>query len=119
MDSLLMAAHDMTYALKHPHPDGPFATIGDDTITALTTLAAIFKNKLKKPLAPEITDSQLRAAENKCPAALVQPAIISPVNHNYHIRSQTEVNHTAPAIIIGYCEVAQPLSHKLVPRGFL
>jgi hypothetical protein len=46
-EQLLIAAHDMTDALKHPHPDVPFATISDDTITALTTLAAIFKNKLK------------------------------------------------------------------------
>jgi hypothetical protein len=36
-------AHDMTDALKHPHPDVHFSTIGDDTITVLTTLSAIFK----------------------------------------------------------------------------
>jgi hypothetical protein len=41
-----MATKDMTDALKHPHPDVPFATIGDDTITALSQLATIFKNKL-------------------------------------------------------------------------
>jgi hypothetical protein len=32
-----MAAQDMTDALKHPHPDVPFATIKDDTVTALAT----------------------------------------------------------------------------------
>jgi hypothetical protein len=47
-DRLLMAAHDTTDALKDPHPDFPFATIGDDTITALA-LATIFKNKFQKP----------------------------------------------------------------------
>jgi hypothetical protein len=47
MDRPLMVAHDMNDALKHPHPYVPFATIGDDTITALTTLEAIFKNKFK------------------------------------------------------------------------
>jgi hypothetical protein len=46
-DRLLMVANDMTDALKHPHPEVPFATIGYDTSTALTTLAAILKNKLK------------------------------------------------------------------------
>jgi hypothetical protein len=92
-----MAAHDTTDALKHPHPDATFVTIGDDTITALTTLEAIFKDKLKEPLAPEITESPLKAAENKRPAALVQPVITSPFKHNYHTRSQKEVNHTAPA----------------------
>jgi hypothetical protein len=40
-----MAANDMTNALKHPHPEVPFAPVGDDTITALTQLAAIFKNQ--------------------------------------------------------------------------
>jgi hypothetical protein len=34
-----MAAQDMTDALKHPHPDVPFATIGDDTIAALEKLS--------------------------------------------------------------------------------
>jgi hypothetical protein len=59
VDRVLMAAQDMTGALKHPHPDVPFATIGDDTITALTTLATIFKNKFQKPLAPEVLNPPL------------------------------------------------------------
>jgi hypothetical protein len=45
---ILMAAQDMTDALKHPHPDVPFATIGDDTITALEKLSEIFTRKFKK-----------------------------------------------------------------------
>jgi hypothetical protein len=67
-----MAAQDMTDALKHPHPDVPFATIGDDTITALTILATIFKNKFQKPLAPEVLNPPLQSAENKRPALLIQ-----------------------------------------------
>jgi hypothetical protein len=31
-DRLLMAAKDMTDALQNPHPDVPFASVGDDTI---------------------------------------------------------------------------------------
>jgi hypothetical protein len=42
-DRVLIAARDMTDALKHPHPDFPFAAIVDETIIALTTLATIFK----------------------------------------------------------------------------
>jgi hypothetical protein len=87
-DRLLMAAHNMNDALTHPCPGAPFA---------LTTLAAIFKNKLKKPLAPEIMESPVKAAENKRPEVLIHPVLTSPVKHNYHTRSQTEVNHTAPA----------------------
>jgi hypothetical protein len=80
-DWISMAAHDMTDALKHPHPDVPFSTIWDETFTALTTLAATFKNKFKKPLAPVIIESPIKAAENKRPAVLIQPIITSPNKH--------------------------------------
>jgi hypothetical protein len=46
-DRILMAAQDMTDALKHSHPDVPFTTIGDDTISALATLAD-FHQKVQK-----------------------------------------------------------------------
>jgi hypothetical protein len=88
---LLMAAHDMTDALKHPHLDVHFSTIGGETITALTTLEAILKNKFKKPLAPVIIDYP---AKNKRPEVLVQPIITSPTNHTNQNRSQTEVNQS-------------------------
>jgi hypothetical protein len=107
-DRLLMAAHDMTDALKHPHPGVPFSTIGDETITALTTLAAIFKNKFKKPLAPVIIESPIKAAANKHPAVLIQPIITSPTKHNYHTVSHTEVNQ-APANFIESQKSPQPL----------
>jgi predicted RNase H-like nuclease len=44
-DRLLMAAKDMTDALQNPHPEVPFASVGDDTVKALADLAAIFKLK--------------------------------------------------------------------------
>jgi hypothetical protein len=53
-DRLLMNANDMANALKHPHPEVPFAQVGDDAITALTQLAAIFKKKFQKPTASEL-----------------------------------------------------------------
>jgi hypothetical protein len=45
---LIMAANYMSNALKNPHPEVPFAQIGDDTIEVLTKLAEIFKNKFQK-----------------------------------------------------------------------
>jgi hypothetical protein len=51
-DRLLMAAKDMTDALQNPHPEVPFARVGDDTISALADLAAIFKLKLRQTLSP-------------------------------------------------------------------
>jgi hypothetical protein len=46
-DRLLRAAQYMTDAFQNPHPDVPFASVGDDTIAALADLAAIFKLKLQ------------------------------------------------------------------------
>jgi hypothetical protein len=51
-DRLIMAAKDMTDALQNPHPEVPFASIGDDTIATLTDLAAIFKLKLRQAPSP-------------------------------------------------------------------
>jgi hypothetical protein len=39
-----MAANDIVNELKHPHQEVPFARVGDETITALTQVAAILKN---------------------------------------------------------------------------
>jgi hypothetical protein len=55
----------MTDAFKHPHSHVPFATVGDDTITALSQLSEIFKNKFQKPLAPELVQAPVKAARNK------------------------------------------------------
>jgi hypothetical protein len=51
-NQLLMAAKDMMDALQNPHPEVPFTSVGDDTIAALTDLAAIFKLKLQKRSPP-------------------------------------------------------------------
>jgi 2-keto-3-deoxy-6-phosphogluconate aldolase len=87
-----MAAHDMTDAIKHPHHDVPFATIGYDTITELAQLATIFKNKCQKLLAPEISQAPIKVAENKQPAALIQQILTSPMKHNYQTISQHRVS---------------------------
>jgi hypothetical protein len=96
VDRLFIAANDMADALKHPRPDVPFNTVGDDTISALTTLAAIFKRKYNKIPAQHLIYSPIKAAENKRPAVLVQPVPTSPTNHNYQTISQTQMD-TIPA----------------------
>jgi hypothetical protein len=87
-----MAANGMTNALKPPHPDVPFAHVGDDTIAALTQLAEIFKNKFQKLKSPELSPLPIKAAENKRPTALTQPILSSPQQHKYQTRSQTTIN---------------------------
>jgi hypothetical protein len=68
-DRLVMAANDMSNALKKPHPEVPFSHIGDDTITALTTLAEIFKNKFQKVQIPGIQTAPAKAADRTFPAS--------------------------------------------------
>jgi hypothetical protein len=77
---LLMEANEMADSLTYPHPEVPFAQVGDDTITALAQLATIFKNKFQKPPAPAIIQ---KAAENKQPAALAQPVLTSIIKQGH------------------------------------
>jgi hypothetical protein len=44
-ERLIMAAKDMMDALQNTHPEVTFARVGDDTVSALAKLAAIFKLK--------------------------------------------------------------------------
>ena len=63
-DQLLIVAQDMNEVFKHPHPDVSFSTIEYDTITALTTLLAIFTKQINKnPL--QATTTAPKAAKNK------------------------------------------------------
>jgi hypothetical protein len=78
-DRILMAAQDMTDALKQPHPDVPFATIGDDTISALATLAEIFTRKFKKPEATDFPPAPRKTAASKRPKSQLQTELTSPI----------------------------------------
>jgi hypothetical protein len=53
-DRLVMAAKDMTDDFQNPHPEVPFTHVGDDTISALTELANIFKFKLRQTQSPTL-----------------------------------------------------------------
>jgi hypothetical protein len=112
---LLMAAHDMTDALKHTHPDVPFSIVEDGIIMALTTLAAIFKNKYNKPPEPELIDSPIKATENKRPAVLIQPVLICPVKHTYQTRSHTEVNQVPSHV--SECRNSPQLPRVVTPEA--
>jgi hypothetical protein len=98
-DRVLMAAQDMADSLKHPHPDIPFVTIGDDTISALATLAEIFTRKFKKAEAPVIPPAPIKSAANKKPQSQVQLTLKSSLERQYQTGSQIHVSmasHNAP-----------------------
>jgi hypothetical protein len=62
----------MMDALQNPHPEVPFASVGDDTISALTDLAAIFKLKLQQTPSP--------APQAAPPKVFPHPSLASPSN---------------------------------------
>jgi hypothetical protein len=84
-----MASNDMINALKHPHHEVPLTHVGDDTITALTQMVEIFKNKFLKLKSPELSHFPTKAAENKITSALTQPILNYPMQHKNQTRSQT------------------------------
>jgi hypothetical protein len=86
--------HDQ--CIKKPHPEFPFAQVGDDTISALTQLAEIFKNKFQTVKAPELSNAPIKAAKNKRPDVMAQPILTSPMQHKFQTRSKTTI-HTGGA----------------------
>jgi hypothetical protein len=86
---LIMAAKYISNVLKNPHPEVPLSHIGDDTITALTTLAEIFKNKFQKVQIPGIPTAPAKAAARTFPAESSNPILASPMPPKRQTRSQT------------------------------
>jgi hypothetical protein len=95
-DRILIAAQDMTDALKHPHPDVPFATIGDETIASLEKLSEIFTRKFKKQEKPDPTPEPERLhgiQRNIAPEASI---LYPPIKNNI-----TETHPTATRFSAG------------------
>jgi hypothetical protein len=91
-DILFMAANDMSNALKNPHPEVLFSHIGDDTISALTTLAEIFKNNSQKVHILGLPTAPAKAAERTIPAESYTTILVSPMLQHGQTRSQTIIN---------------------------
>jgi hypothetical protein len=91
-DRLIMEASDMSNAFKNPHPEVPFSHIGDDTITALTKLAEIFKNKFQKVHIPELPTAPAKVAGRTFPAESSHPILASPIPPQLQTRSQTTIH---------------------------
>jgi hypothetical protein len=128
-DRLLMAAKDMTDAFQNPHPDVPFASVGDDTIKSLADLAAIFKLKLQH--APSLATPASPAKVVQCPSLIPSSTQIlnSPMLNRRQTISQTTtqtqdipnvplpprvvtprtLHHSPPRVPTG--------SHRLSPRN--
>jgi hypothetical protein len=91
-DRLLMAAKDMRDAFQNTHPDVPFACVGDDTISALADLAAVFKLKLQHPQPHETRASPAKVVPR--PSLIPSPTQIlnSPITNRRQTISQTTIH---------------------------
>jgi hypothetical protein len=79
----------MTDPLQNPHPDVSFTQVGDDTISALTALAEIFKFKLQKVQTPARQAAPPKVALRPCLAKSSHPMLASPMPLLRQTRSQT------------------------------
>jgi hypothetical protein len=91
-DRLLMAAKDMTDALQNPHPEVPFARVGDDTISALADLAAIYKLKLRQTPSPTPQAVPPTVFQCPCLAESSNQILNSPRPLSRQTRSQTTIH---------------------------
>jgi hypothetical protein len=91
-DRLLMAAKDMADSLQNPYPEFPFASVGDDTISALADLAAIFKLKLQQAPSPAPQAVPPTVFQRQCLAEPSNHILNSPMPTSRQMRSQTTIH---------------------------
>jgi hypothetical protein len=91
-DRLLMAAKDMADALQNPHPEVPFARVGDDTTLDLADLAAIFKLKLLQTPPPTHHAVPPPVFQRQCHAEPSNKILTSPMPIPRQTRSQTTIH---------------------------
>jgi hypothetical protein len=84
----------MTDALQNPHPEVPFASVGDDTISALADLAAIFKLRLRQTPypSPSPQDVPPTVFQRPCPSESSNQILNSPSPISRQTRSQTTIH---------------------------
>jgi hypothetical protein len=91
-DRLLMAANDMSNALQNSHPEVPFTHVGDDTISALTALAEIFKLKFEKVRIPILPAPPAKVTQRTCLAESSNPILTSIMPPPRQTRLQTTIH---------------------------
>jgi hypothetical protein len=82
----------MTDALQNPHPEVPFTHVGDDTISALTELAKIFKLKLRQTPPPTLPAAPPTVKLLTCLAESSNPILAFPMPPPRQKRPQTTIH---------------------------
>jgi hypothetical protein len=116
-DRLLMPAKDMTDALQNPHPEVPLASVGDDTISALTELAVIFKLKIQQTPSPAPQAAPPKVFPRSSLAPTSHQILNSPMPIARQTRSQTTI-HTQdiPNVPLPTRVVTPRTPHQSPPR---
>jgi hypothetical protein len=120
-NQLLKAAKDMTDALQNPHLKVPFASVGDDTIAALTDLSAIFKLELRQPPPPTTQAAPAKVAQHQSLAPSTNQILNSSMPLARQTRLQTTIhtqdipNVPLPPRVVTPWTLRQ--SHPRVPTG--
>jgi hypothetical protein len=116
-DRLRMAAKYMADALQNPHPDVPFASVGDDTIAALTDLAAIFKLKLQQAPSPATRASPAKVVPRPSLIPSSTQILNSPIPNRRQTRSQTTIGtQKIPDVSLPPRVVTPRTLHESPPR---
>jgi hypothetical protein len=97
----------MMDALHNPHPDVPFASVGDDTVKALADLAAIFKLKLQQ--AP--SHATQAPPPKVVPHPSLTPSSTQILNSPMPIRRQTRSQTTIHTQDIPQCAITSEGGH--------
>jgi hypothetical protein len=105
----------MTDVLQHPHPEVPFASVGDDTISSLAELAAIFKLKLHQTPSPTPRAGATHIFQRPCLAELSDQIINSPLPASRRTRSQTTIHTQAVPTVSSPLRVVTPRSLRPSP----
>jgi hypothetical protein len=113
-DRLIMAANDMSNALKNSHPEVPFLHIGDDTIAALATLAEIFKTNFQKVQTHGLPNVPDTATEHTIHSNLSHPILSSPVQRQTISQAILNTKDTTTAPLPP--RVVTPMKTRPAPR---
>jgi hypothetical protein len=114
-DRLLMAANDISNSLQHPHPEVPFTHVEDDTISALTALAEIFKLKFEKVHIPIVPAPPDQVTQRICPEKSSNPILNSPVPPPRQTISQAAIHARAKTNAPLLPRVVTPMSSQPSP----
>jgi hypothetical protein len=85
-------SNNVSNALKKPHLEVLLTQVGDDTISALTALAEIFKLKFQKVHIPKLPAPRAKVTQRTCLAKSSNPILASPMPSPRQTRSQKTIH---------------------------